>query len=182
MNVSNIIKRHVAENPEKTAIIFGDRRIPYSELDVLINRAAEGLTKMGFKQGDVLSLFLPSLPELIIAYMGTVRAGVTLNLVNAMLQKTEVAYILNDCSSKGVLVDSKRLPIIESIRPEVESLSDVILLEEQGGGNYPSFTSMLTQGSGEFFNCSQVFRKKVGDTNWHGKAEYHADSKQANGD
>lgn len=150
MNVSNIIKRHVTETPEKTAIIFGERRISYSELDRLINRAAEGFTNLGLKQGDVLSLFLPSLPELIIAYMGSVRAGVTLNLVNAMLQKTEVAYILNDCSSRAVLSDEKRLPIIETLRPEVSSLTDVILLEEQDGSPYPSFRSMLASGSGEF--------------------------------
>ena len=150
MNVSNIIRRHVTENPDKTAIIFGDRRISYFELDALVNRAAGGLTRLGLRRGDVLSLFLPSLPELIIAYLGTVRAGVTLNLVNAMLRKTEVAYILNDCSSNAVLVDSKRLPIIESVRPEVESLTDVIVLEEQQKKDYPSFMEMLSEGSGEF--------------------------------
>ena len=150
MNVSNIIRRHVTENPDKTAIIFGDRRISYFELDALVNRAAGGLTRLGLRRGDVLSLFLPSLPELIIAYLGTVRAGVTLNLVNAMLRKTEVAYILNDCSSNAVLVDSKRLPIIESVRPEVESLTEVIVLEEQQEKDYPSFMEMLSEGSGEF--------------------------------
>jgi long-chain acyl-CoA synthetase len=150
MNVSNIIRRHVKENPGKTAIIFGERRISYSDLDTLINRAARGLTDLGLKQGDVLSLFLPSIAELIIAYMGAVRAGVTLNLVNAMLQKTEVSYILNDCSSKAVLVDSKRLSIIESIMPEVSSLSTIILLEEEEGKDYPGFKTMLSKGSDGF--------------------------------
>ena len=62
MNVSNIIKHHVAENPDTTAIIFGELRITYVELDRLINRVAGGLLKLGLKRGDVLSLFLPSLP------------------------------------------------------------------------------------------------------------------------
>lgn len=148
MNVSDIIKQPVAESPDKTAIIFEERRISYSELDVLINRAAEGLVRLGLKRGDVLSLFLPSLPELIIGYLGTVRAGITLNLVNAMLQKTEVAYILNDCESKAVLADRKRLTIIEEVQDEVKSLSQVIQLEE--GGDFPSFRAMLSQGSGAF--------------------------------
>ena len=150
MNVSNIIKPHVAETPDKTAIIFGERRISYVELDRLINCTADGITKMGFKQGDVLSVFLPSIPELIIAYLGTVRAGVTLNLVNAMLQKSEVTYILNDCSSKGILTDAKRLPIIDSVRSQVASLTDVILLEEQDNSEYPNFKAMLAGGDGEF--------------------------------
>ncbi len=150
MNVSNIIKPHMTENPGKTAMIFGDRRISYAELDTLVNRTAGGITKMGFKRGDVLSVFLPSIPELVIAYLGTVRAGVTLNLVNAMLQKIEVAYILNDCRSRGILTDAKRLPIIESLRSEVASLSDVILLEEQAGSEYPSLEAMLAEGGGGF--------------------------------
>lgn len=148
MNVSDIIKRHVSDNPEKTAIIFEDRRTSYAELNSLINSAAEGITRMGFKKGDVLSVFLPSLPELIIGYLGTAKTGVIVNQVNAMLQKTEVAYILNDCNTKGVLVDKSRLPIIEQVRPEVKSLTDVILLEEQE--EYPSFRRMLAEGRGEF--------------------------------
>ena len=141
MNVSRLIQRHVTQYPDKTAIIFENRRISYLELDRLIDRAAFGFVELGLERGDVLSLFLPSLPELIIAYMGAVRAGVTLNLVNAMLQKTEVAYILNDCKSKAVLADKARLPILETVKPQVSSLAQVILLEE--GEGYPSFKSML---------------------------------------
>ncbi|MGD9286520.1 MAG: AMP-binding protein [Desulfobacterales bacterium] len=150
MNVSNIIKAHVTETPENTAIIFGERRISYADLDELINRTASGLTKMGFQRGDVLSVFLPSIPELVVAYLGTARAGVTLNLVNAMLQKNEVAYILNDCSSKGILTDAKRMPIIESIRSDVASLTDVIHLGEQEKDEYPCFNAMMAEGDGEF--------------------------------
>ena len=147
MNVSHLIKPHVSETPHKTAIIFGEREITYAELDDLVARMAHGLTKTGYKQGDVLSIFLPSLPELIISYLGAVRAGVTVNLVNAMLQKTEVAYILNDCGCKGVLTDSKRLPIVEAARSEVEALKEVILLED---GRLPDFRSLLALGEGDF--------------------------------
>ncbi len=131
MNVSDIIKRHVAEDPEKMAIIFGDRRISYSQLDVLITRTADGLLKTGLKRGDVLSLFLPSLPELIISYLGTARAGITVNVVNAMLREQEVAYILKDCQTRAVIVDETRLPIIEAVKQELESLKIVVV---HGGG------------------------------------------------
>ncbi len=148
MNVSRMIQRHVMERPDKTAIIFEDQRISYLELDRLIDRAAFGFIEVGLERGDVLSLFLPSLPELIIAYLGAVRAGITLNLVNAMLQKTEVAYILNDCKSRAVLADKARLPIIETVKPQVPNLSKVILLEE--GEDVPSFRSMLAREAPPF--------------------------------
>ena len=150
MNVSDIIKRQVKENPEKTAIRFGDQRISYGELDTSINRTAGGLLKMGLKKGDVLSLFLPSIPELIIGYLATVKAGLTVNVVNAMLREQEVAYILKDCRTRVVLVDSKRLPIIEAIRSEVTSLKDTIVVKDQGEGEYPSLGSVQDKGSDSF--------------------------------
>jgi acyl-CoA synthetase (AMP-forming)/AMP-acid ligase II len=148
MNVSNLIKRPVQETPGKRAIIFKDRLISYAELDGLINRAAEGLLGLGLKRGEVLSLFLPSLPELIIAYLGAVRAGVTVNVVNAMLREQEIAYILKDCRSRALLTDAQRLPMIESLRSEVPSLTVIISLRNQEGKDYPVFESWLAEGKG----------------------------------
>lgn len=150
MNVSDIIQRQVKENPEKTAIRFGDQRISYGDLDTSINRTAGGLLKMGLKKGDVLSLFLPSIPELIIGYLATVKAGLTVNVVNAMLREQEVAYILKDCQTRVVLVDSKRLPIIEAVRSGVTSLTDTILVIDQGEGKYPSLGTVQDKGSDSF--------------------------------
>ncbi|MFH0788662.1 MAG: AMP-binding protein [Pseudomonadota bacterium] len=150
MNVSNLIKRAVQDTPEKTAIIFEEKRFSYSELDTLINKAAEGFIGLGLKPGQVLSLFLPSLPELIIAYLGTVRAGVTVNVINAMLREQEVAHILKDCRSQAVLTDAARLPIIESLRSEVPSLTTVMALKGQKGKRDLDFASLLAQGKGTF--------------------------------
>jgi long-chain acyl-CoA synthetase len=150
MNVSEIIKKHVAENPEKAAIIFADRCISYAELYGLINQAADGLLKMGLKKGDVLSLFLPSLPELIIGYLGTVRAGVTVNVVNAMLREQEVGYILKDCRTRAVIVDNTRLPIIDSVKSQLDSLEMIITHGDQAEDKYPTFESVLAQGDNSF--------------------------------
>lgn len=150
MNVSDLIKPAVRSIPEKTAIIFEEKRISYAELDALINKTAEGITALGLKPGDVLSLFLPSLPELIIAYLGTVRANVTVNVINAMLKEREVAYILNDCRSRAILTDAARMPIIESLRTQVPSLEMVISLKDREGKNNPTLESLLLQGKGTF--------------------------------
>jgi long-chain acyl-CoA synthetase len=149
MNVSDLIKRQLEDNPQKTAIIFEDRRLSYADLDTLTSKAARGFQQLGLKRGDVLSLFLPSLPELIVGYLGTVRAGITVNVVNAMLRQQEVAYILKDCQSRAVLVDATRIPIIEGLRPEVPSLEMVITLKEAGKG-YTAFDALLAEGSSSF--------------------------------
>jgi long-chain acyl-CoA synthetase len=140
----------VAENPETTAILFEEHRITYAELDRLINRVAGGLLKLGLNRGDVLSLFLPSLPELIIGYLAAVRAGLTVNVANAMLREQEVAYILKDCATRAVLVDTKRLSIIEAIRSELESLRTVIVLGKSDRDEYYTYESVLDSGKDQF--------------------------------
>ena len=156
MNISDIIKRPVQNTPDKTAIIFGERRITYAQLDALITRTADGLLKTGLKPGDVLSIFLPSLPELIISYLGTARAGITVNVVNAMLREQEVVYILKDCQSRAVIVDEARLPIIEAVKPDLESLEKIVVHGNGKGAaqfvskNRVSLESVLDQGSENF--------------------------------
>jgi long-chain acyl-CoA synthetase len=149
VNVSNLIKKHVAEYPDKTAIIFGDRQITYRELDDLISQTARGLLALGITRGEVVSLFLPSLPELIIAYLGTVRAGLTVNVVNAMLREREVTYILKDCDTRTVLVDDARLDIIENGLMEATSLREIIVLGTATESGYLSFEGLLDMGRGE---------------------------------
>jgi long-chain acyl-CoA synthetase len=150
MNVSQILNHTLKKTPEKNALVFEDRRLSYAELDARIDRAAAGFLKLGLQKGNVLSLFLPSLPELIIGYLGTVRAGLIVNVVNAMLKEQEVAYILKDCGSRAVLVDETRLPIIEAVRPDVPSLKTVIQLQETGKAAYPSFDTILRESESAF--------------------------------
>jgi long-chain acyl-CoA synthetase len=150
MNASGIVTKHARQTPDKTAIIFEDRRISYAELDRLINRMASGLLATGLSPGDVVSLYLPSLPELIISYLGIVRAGLTANVVNAMLRKQEVAYILGDCASRAVIVDKSREPILEEVRAELANLDTKIVLNGEPEGWGTTFGAVMAAGADEF--------------------------------
>ena len=95
-------------------------------------------------------LMVNSIPELIVGYLAGVRAGLTVNVVNAMLREQEVAYILKDCATRAVLVDAKRLPILESIKAEVEALNAVIVLGETANNSYSTYQSVLDSGKDQF--------------------------------
>ena len=178
MNISEIIRSQVEGNPNKTAIIFQGKHISYGELDRMISRFSSGLQSLGLERGDVLSIFLPSLPELIVAYLGTVRAGMTVNVVNAMLKEQEVSYILKDCQTRAILVDNNRLPIVEAVQGEVDSLEKIIVLgdaaEGREQGAYARF--MYTSGTTGWPKGVMATHLNV----WHnarqfGKAHFNAE-------
>jgi acetyl-CoA synthetase len=67
--------------PDKAAIVF-DREgggspesLTYAQLEVQVNRFANGLRSRGFAPGDGVALYMPMTPECVVAYLGTVRAG-----------------------------------------------------------------------------------------------------------
>src|SRR5208337_2337177 len=57
------------------ALQFMDKRITYSELEGLANRAAAGLQKLGVGPGVRVGLYLPNTPHYVIAFFGVLKAG-----------------------------------------------------------------------------------------------------------
>ncbi|WP_293131610.1 class I adenylate-forming enzyme family protein [Okeania sp. SIO3I5] len=112
MNITQHIERGAKFFPEKTALIFEDQTYSYLELNQLANRAANSLVKLGVKSGDRVALFLPNIPEFIIAYLGILKIGAVVVSVSAMLKSDEVRFILNDSEAVAIITT-------ESLRKQV---------------------------------------------------------------
>lgn len=52
MNLGELVTRNARKFPEKEALVFGDRRYTYSELNSLINSLVNALLETGIKKGD----------------------------------------------------------------------------------------------------------------------------------
>ena len=63
--------------PRQIAIIFYGKEISYRELDELTDRFATALYDSGVRKGDCVALFMPNIPQFVIAYYGALKAGAT---------------------------------------------------------------------------------------------------------
>lgn len=91
---------------DKTAIVDGDTRLSYEELDKLSNKYANGLLKAGFKKGDKIVLQLPNCYEFIAISFAMFKTGIIpimslpahrKNELKGIIEKSEaVAYIAKD--------------------------------------------------------------------------------------
>ncbi len=81
LNVSvNCLDRHLAERADKTAIIFegeaGDvRRVSYGELHAEVCRFANALRAQGVQFGDRVVIYMPLVPEAVVAMQACARIG-----------------------------------------------------------------------------------------------------------
>ncbi len=75
--VQQVLDDAAATWPDQTAINFMGRRISFSELLHLANRAAKGFELLGVKPGVHVGLYLPNSPHYAIAFFGVLKAGGT---------------------------------------------------------------------------------------------------------
>ena len=73
--VEELFRRQVLATPDRLALIAGDKSLSYEELDELSSRCASRLRADGVAPGDLVGIALPRSAELVVAVLGTLKAG-----------------------------------------------------------------------------------------------------------
>jgi acetyl-CoA synthetase len=79
------------------------RELSFGELDEQVSRAAAGLRRLGIGKGDVVALFLPMIPEAVVACYATARIGAILVPLFSGFAPAAIAARLQDCDAKVVI-------------------------------------------------------------------------------
>lgn len=89
--------------PDRPAIIFFGQKIRYAELELLSNRFAHVLQGLGVQVGDRVAVLLPNVPQCVVAFYGTLKAGAVLVLGSPLSNEEEIAYQLRDSGASVLL-------------------------------------------------------------------------------
>jgi long-chain acyl-CoA synthetase len=93
----------VAQNPDRTALIFQGRPTSYRELGTQIDAFAAALIRKGLQKGDRIAIMLPNLPQAVIAIYGAMRAGLTPALINPMYTPQEIQHALDESGAQAIV-------------------------------------------------------------------------------
>ena len=102
-NYVDIIAPTFKKFADKAALAYMGVEISFAELDRYANRFANMLIASGLKKGDVVGINLPNIPEYVIAWLGTLRAGCAVSGVSPLLSPEELVHQLSDCKAKGLV-------------------------------------------------------------------------------
>ncbi len=113
MNITeNALDRHLATQPDKTAIIYEPNdpndsgyTLTYRELHAKVCQFANVLKSNGVEKGDRVCLYMPMIPELAIATLACARVGAIHSVVFGGFSAQSLADRLNDAQAK-ILVTS----------------------------------------------------------------------------
>src|SRR5690349_15377574 len=100
-NLSSLLEGSAEAYPDRTAVVLGDTRLTYAQVDAAANQVANLLVSRGIEPGDKVALSCPNLPYFPIVYYGILKAGATVVPLNVLLKGREVAYHLDDSDAKA---------------------------------------------------------------------------------
>ncbi|CAG8525053.1 5376_t:CDS:2 [Racocetra fulgida] len=105
----NCVDRHALKNPDKVAIIYEadepgqDRKITYGELLRDVCRFANVLKAYGVKKGDTVAIYMPMVPEAVVAFLACARIGAVHSVVFAGFSSDSLRGRILDASSRFVI-------------------------------------------------------------------------------
>ncbi|MFF2777393.1 long-chain fatty acid--CoA ligase [Streptomyces sp. NPDC058052] len=112
-NLADLLEGSARKYPDRTAIVLGDTRLSYAQVDAAANQVANLLVSRGVRPGDKVALMIPNLPHFTVVYNGILKAGATAVPLNVLLKSREVGYHLDDSDSVALFAfeGSPDLPI-----------------------------------------------------------------------
>ena len=146
----NCLDRHLAEHGERTAIIFEPddpatpaQRISYRDLHARTCRLANALRNLGVGKGDLVTIYLPMIPEAAVAMLACARIGAVHSVVFGGFAAQSIADRVQDCRTKLVITadegmrGGKRVPlkanVDEALRlPGTDSVETVLVVRHTG--------------------------------------------------
>jgi long-chain acyl-CoA synthetase len=100
LNLSILLEDSARHYPERTAVVLGNKRLTYAQVDAAANQVANLLAARGIGNGDKVALSCPNLPYFPIVYYGILKTGAVVVPLNVLLKGREIAYHLANSDAK----------------------------------------------------------------------------------
>ena len=150
--LSQVLRDTTEKFPQRNAILDPSGiTLTYEGLDKKVDQLARGMLELGVAKGDKVGLWMPNIPEWVVAYFAIARIGAVLVPMNTRYKKHEVEYILNNSEattlfSVGAFAGIDYLSMIGEIRGNLPNLKHVIIVGESGEAMH-EFSSVVEDGT-----------------------------------
>lgn len=112
--------RRSALNEEKVALVYGERRITYGELNRRVNALANAFLEMGVRRGDRVAALLMNGNEILECTFACAKLGAIFVPINFRLSEDEVEYILRDSVPRVFVFHEPLRDMAGEVRRRVE--------------------------------------------------------------
>ncbi len=129
MSLADHLRRARLRSPHQVALIAGEQKWTYAELDHATDCVAAGLSRLGVQSGDRVALQLSNSPQLVIAYYACFKLGAIAVPINIRFACPEIEYSLNHSECRVCITQADLYGKVEAIRPALQTISQIVLID-----------------------------------------------------
>ena len=163
LTLGQVLEKAAAESPDKVAIIDGEARITYSQLNDGAEALAAGLAEIGFKKGDRVAIYMKNSLELVTAFYALQKIGAIVVWLNAIYRMSEAQFILKNSEVRGLFIFSQwdgynYLDEILKIKPELPDLEQIIIAGNSQDQDVTTYGQLIDRGKGKTLPTVSIMR------------------------
>ncbi len=116
MNVGGLLPRQARSRGDRIAVVCGDDRLTWRDLETRVNRLTNALHALGLRKGDKLAYVLPNAVEVLEVILAGARMGYVLVPLSPLLRASALESLLQDSDTAAIVVCPEILPELEHVR------------------------------------------------------------------
>src|SRR6185369_54561 len=126
-----LFEAQAARTPDALAIVFGDERLTYRELNERTNRLAHHLQSLGVGAEVRVGVLLNRSVEMIVAVLAIVKAGGAYVPLDTNWPQQRVQWILSSLAVNCLLTESAEYSLVHDLQWQLPQLSNVVCLDTE---------------------------------------------------
>jgi long-chain acyl-CoA synthetase len=119
MSLGKMLAQSAEKYGEQVALIHGERRINYRDLNRAAASLGNHLRSLGLAKGDRVAVMLPNCLEFVIAYFAVQKIGGVAVTLNVQSTPYELRHLLGNSDAKGLITQEAMAKRYEEIRDEL---------------------------------------------------------------
>lgn len=154
LNIADLIEHAIDTMPDRVAIISGDRKLTYAELEEQSNRLGHYLQSQGVRPGDKVGLYCRNGIEIVVALTAIVKIRAISVNVNYRYVEAELHYLFENSDMAALVHERRYSDKVANVLPSTPNVKTAIVVEDGADGSFDSyggvpFADALAQGSPE---------------------------------
>jgi 3-oxocholest-4-en-26-oate---CoA ligase len=154
LNIADLAEHAIDAVPDRVALICGDEKITYAQLEEKANRLAHYLIDQGVQKDDKVGLYCRNRIEIVIAMLGIVKAGAILVNVNFRYVEGELRYLFDNSDMVALVHERRYSDRVANVLPDTPNVKTILVVEDGSDNDFGryggvEFYSALAQGSPE---------------------------------
>src|SRR5262249_51862503 len=123
MRIEEFLRDSARRCGDKIALVAGDARVSYRELDLASDRLAGALAEHGIARGDRVIVFMDNCHEAVIAIFAALKAGAVFSPINPSTKAEKLAYVINNCGARALITQEKLSTVASAALADAPSIA-----------------------------------------------------------